>query len=438
MSTDLYGVRILDVDREQRRMRVRVFVVYYDVAYKQHQPIPTADDLGFFFRILWEQCGGYPYDKPIQQALSVDMFLNEGFVASNAYRFIDKVEVLQTQNHPIPDDGWEGYFDFYYERDGAWKDEARLVQGDYDVWVSDVAWLDGVTEGASWGTTAYTAPADPCTLEDAPTLPDLRLEHKRLAPFTGDAEEATPERAIWSPDSRKLLVLSQAGELVLYQVQGWQELWRYATDEYWPLCGFSPDGAQVWVKHPALCFDTLTGQPSDVPAPQLFGRSISPQWTYQLDYGDEDSLECMAPDQDEPIWSISHPECVEAITFTQDERLMAFGGMSNTVRLWSMPERVELKTFEVDDRVMALELSPDGRYLIVCYGSHHISILRVEDGRVLRTLGPSDTRDYIYPVAWSPDGRFVALTHITGHNGYEGHFSIHEVGAMWSEDDVKS
>lgn len=437
MSTDLYGVRILDVDREQRRMRVRVFVVYYDVAYKQHQPIPTADDLGFFFRILWEQGGCYPYDQPIQRAISDTLSHHEGFVSSNAYRFIEEVEVLKLRNHPVSRSRWKELSDFYYERDGAWKDEERLVQGDYDVWVSDPEWLDGITQGSSWGTTAYTTEDDPCTLEDALNLPDLRLARTRLEPFAGEQEASTPERAIWSPDSRYLLVLSQAGALVLYQVEGWQELWRHETDQYWPECGFSPDGAQVWVKHPALCFDTLTGQPSTTPPPQVFARYASPQWTYQLEYGGEYSLDCMGQDPNKPLWSIPHPDCVEAVTFTQDERLMAFGGMSNIVRLWSMPERVELKTFEVAERVMALAFSPDGRYLIVCYGSHHISILRVEDGRVLRRLGPWSTRDYIYPVAWSPDGRFVALTRITGHNGYDGYFSIHEIGATWTLDDVK-
>lgn len=64
------------------------------------------------------------------------------------------------------------------------------------------------------------------------------------------------------------------------------------------------------------------------------------------------------------------------------------------------------------------------------------NILCVEDGRVLRTLGSWDMNHYLYPVTWSPDGRFVALTHITGHNGYDGYFSIHEVGATWTEDDV--
>ena len=53
MSTDLYGVRVLEVEPDASRMRLRVFVVYYDTQYKYHQPIP--DNRSFFVRILCDR-----------------------------------------------------------------------------------------------------------------------------------------------------------------------------------------------------------------------------------------------------------------------------------------------------------------------------------------------------------------------------------------------
>ena len=52
MSTDIYGVRVLDVDPKELRVRFKVFAVYYDTGSQSCPPVP--DDPGFFFFLLWE------------------------------------------------------------------------------------------------------------------------------------------------------------------------------------------------------------------------------------------------------------------------------------------------------------------------------------------------------------------------------------------------
>lgn len=132
MSTDLYGIRILKKEPEQKKITIKVIVVYYDVAYESHEPLPM--DKSLFLRVLWDE----GRDAYIGTKISMDEFLNEDWINANAYRFIDHVKQLNTKNHPLRD--YEGYHDFYYG-DGPWKDEEKLVQADYEVYVHDARLL---------------------------------------------------------------------------------------------------------------------------------------------------------------------------------------------------------------------------------------------------------------------------------------------------------
>ena len=125
MSTDLYGIRVLDVDPPARRMRLRVFVVYYDTGYEYHQPIPT--DRSFFVRVLCDK-------DALQGDISEAERFDETAVNQNSFKFVDRFEELSRSNEPVTD--YKNYSDFYYERDGGWQDEGKLVQADYDLYVT--------------------------------------------------------------------------------------------------------------------------------------------------------------------------------------------------------------------------------------------------------------------------------------------------------------
>src|SRR5262249_35881098 len=151
---DLYGVRVIALEPAERRVRLRVFVVYYDTAYKDHAPLP--DDSSFFLRALWERVdtrfGG---GGPLGDVITVDEGLNESWADRNTRQFVERFERLTTRNHPMADGDYATLMDFYYERGGCWPGEDRLVQADYDVWVTEPRWLQSLTFGDSWGTTSY-------------------------------------------------------------------------------------------------------------------------------------------------------------------------------------------------------------------------------------------------------------------------------------------
>ena len=126
MSTDLYGVRILEVEPQARRIRMRVFVVYYDTHYKYHQPV--IDDRSFFVRVLCDK-------DALGDDIADDNRFSEPWIDRNAFRYVDRFVELARRNFPVK--SYKKYSDFYYERAGKWKDEEKLVQADYDVFVTE-------------------------------------------------------------------------------------------------------------------------------------------------------------------------------------------------------------------------------------------------------------------------------------------------------------
>jgi hypothetical protein len=162
MSTDLYGVRVLELAPGERRARLRVFVVYYDADTDDAgrttavHPQPVPDDASFFLRVLWDEgdtrFGG---GGPIGDAVTVDQICDESWVDAHTARFVERVRQLAVHNDPPPPESWGRLRSFYYERDGRWADEDLLTRADYDVWVTDPGWLAHLTVGQAWGTTSY-------------------------------------------------------------------------------------------------------------------------------------------------------------------------------------------------------------------------------------------------------------------------------------------
>ena len=86
MSTDLYGVRVLEVAPRESRVRFRVYVVYYDTAARTHAPIP--DDPSFFVQELWRAAKEAPLTElhPLWR-VTVEQICDEGWLAAETHRF---------------------------------------------------------------------------------------------------------------------------------------------------------------------------------------------------------------------------------------------------------------------------------------------------------------------------------------------------------------
>jgi tetratricopeptide (TPR) repeat protein len=191
MSTDLYGVRVLDVDRARRRVRLRVFVVHYEPSWGTNELLP--EDPSFFFRVLWEGARGTGSmdgtDGPLADLVRLDDYLDEAWVDRHTHRFVSGVERVAARNHPLDDEAWDSLATYYYERDGGWQDEHLLAQGDYEVQVTDPRWLAGLCPGQSWGTGAHASRSGPAPRDGRAAAERIAAEYAALA-ARGDAGAA--------------------------------------------------------------------------------------------------------------------------------------------------------------------------------------------------------------------------------------------------------
>ncbi|MEU6721244.1 hypothetical protein ABZ897_58185 [Nonomuraea sp. NPDC046802] len=245
MSTDIYGVRVLAVHPDELRIRFRIFAVYYDTAGQTYGPVP--DDPSFFFSLLWEQ-------GPLYELIDVDTRLNGEWVDANARRFVSRVERLATRNHPPTPEQWKELHDFYYERDGGWKDEDLLVQFDYDVYVTDRRWIELFSEDEAWGTTALPYNADVWTAEDAPYIPDLAEPVLTVSPFDvtkGEVEYDHVSGVEFSDDGRYLGLCSDKGRVWVYDTADWSQVVHLSTGEDWivPLMAWVPGEPVITLKN---------------------------------------------------------------------------------------------------------------------------------------------------------------------------------------------
>ncbi|MFK7908814.1 MAG: hypothetical protein AB8B69_27040 [Chitinophagales bacterium] len=147
----------MDTKPEEHKIKIRVFVVYYDVHFKSHKPIPK--DPSFFFRILCDKAYSLRGQEngTIAEEILSGQELDEGWVDKNTFRFIRNVELIATANFPLED--YSSYDDFYYERNGCWVNEEKLVQATYEIQVTDKKYFDHLQAGMSWGTTSYETKA---------------------------------------------------------------------------------------------------------------------------------------------------------------------------------------------------------------------------------------------------------------------------------------
>lgn len=143
MSTDLYGIRVLE--KKDQELKIKVFLTYYDMDY-----IPNSK--AFFLMVLWEKAA-MDEEGLLAQEISDEQIFNEDYMDEHAPKYISKVKETAALNYPVKN--LSSYSTFYYEREGQWKDEDLLAQKDFVITMTDAKWIEELKEGMSWGTTAH-------------------------------------------------------------------------------------------------------------------------------------------------------------------------------------------------------------------------------------------------------------------------------------------
>lgn len=433
MSTDIYGVRVLDVDPKELRVRFKVFVVYYDTGSETLPPVP--DDPAFFFFLLWEAAQPHASTEQrgaLARMLEVDTMLDFVWVEANARRFVSRVERIADANHPPTPEQWERLHDFYYERGGAWKDEDLLVQFDYDVWVTDERCVESLKPGDAWGTTIFPMNADTWTAEDAPHIPDLTEPVRRIAPFAGKKGDFRGKQirdVEFSDDGAYLAATTWDGLVWVYDTADWSEVAHArAGDRNVAMLMWVPGEPVLTVKSysrlddPApleqWAFDVRTGQETTAPYQLGHLRSLDGVHRITPNGGGEGGYDLHATDT-LPQRRISHAgewDPIQCKAFSADGARLFLGAQQNLYVVDPVTARVVDKVPDASDRLFQLASSPDGTYLAAASASrklhyagsfgdkrpHELCVWRTADHRII--LGRQMTT-YINALAWSPDGR---------------------------------
>lgn len=422
MSTDLYGVRVLEVEPDASRMRLRVFVVYYDTQYKYHQPIP--DNRSFFVRILCDR-------DALGDDIDGDSQFDEDYIDSNAFRFVERVEELERRNFPV--ESYDTLADFYYERGGGWENEEQLVQADYDLFVTRPEYLAPFAVGDSWGTTSYQTDADGLTLEDYPHVPDFHDTTKNLEPFTAlEEEETVVSRMSFSHDGSKLLIVNGEGGFHVYNTSDWSLLFdEPPMNNYLAEPGWTHDGRVAYNTGTGfLAVDLETGATEEF-AP--FGASSSAngrrfvtdqyEGTYLQVFNElgEELFGLKLP-QESMVWADFDKSGQRGVLAVENTRMFALDLDENTTR------NLE------HERTNALSVSPDGRYVLTSDYHSMFKVIRIEDDFVVRSR---HIRDGIpTAVAWSPRGDLVATSY-TKSDGSNSRVLLHRTGMARDADAAK-
>ncbi|QKW07565.1 WD40 repeat domain-containing protein [Streptomyces sp. NA04227] len=442
MSTDMYGVRVLNVDPERLRVRLQVLVVYYDTGSRTHIPLPDEEP-GTFLHFLWEssrwhsaRADGDP--GTLGQLLTTDDILNYEWVDTNARRYISWVRRTATLNDPPTEEDWGNLYDFYYERGGAWKDEDLLVQAEYEIRVTDRRWLDHLTKGLAWGSASFPLHGDSWTAEDAPHLPDLSEPAYILRPFattTGSTEYDHVEHLHFSDDGAYLAVCSDQGRVWVYDTSDWSEKAHVNAGDEWlvPLMMWVPGTHVVVVKgyfsadepeeEVQWAYDVDLGEEVQVPFQR--GRLRSTDGVHRLspNNGGEGGYDLHGEER-EPSRRVSHSDGawdpIQCKTFSGDSSRLFLGAQENLYVVDTVKGEVVDKVMDASERLFEMAANPDGSYLAIGSFSrklgylefgerrpHELCVWRMEDKRIV--LG-HQFRTYIDALAWSPtDGRWLAV-----------------------------
>ncbi|MET9555387.1 WD40 repeat domain-containing protein [Streptomyces sp. NPDC006645] len=425
--TDLYAVRVLAIDPADRRIRLRVTVLYYDIG--GHQPLP--DDASFYLRLLK---GG-----PLGDAITREQYADEAWVDANTRWYVAGLERIVTRNQPFTGEVEERLSESLEGAGGGfpWEDgrkfhemppesaerlergESVRVGADYDVVVTDSRWIEHLEVGDWWRTTSYPTCADRLFAGEAGAVPDLRSPVAVLKTFGRGEKHGQLE---FSDDSRFLAVTGEHGELVVYDTADWHECLRtrHGDDFLSPWLMWVPGEPVITVRDQEesgrqFAYDAISGAP--VEAPPQTGHTRSPTGRYRTAYAPGPAVALLSGTGGRRVVSVGEAagkgavDSYEGVAFRADESRMF---VARGARVYVM-DPVDGRTLDVIENdgvpVQSLRVSPAGDYLAITGKRvHDMTIRRVGDHRIV-------TRDSIgsrrYPLwgvqtTWSPDGRRLA------------------------------
>ncbi len=112
-----------------------------------------------------------------------------------------------------------------------------------------------------------------------------------------------------------------------------------------------------------------------------------------------------------------HTHTVHAVAWSPDGRLLASGGLDNTMRIWNLANGQTVTTLEEDPEdgvVKSVAWSPDGRLVAFCGANTHVWDATINERHPPLIPHPQLDDNLVNSVAWSPDSRSLASAYADG------------------------
>lgn len=420
-----YGVRVLALAPDRRRVRFRIFAVDYDVDRRWHAELPR--DPGFFLSLLWQSAdddGG----GSLGHFFTWRELESDGWLAVNSRWFVESVERVAVHNHPLSDEDWEQIHalqeEGIHQRDDGWPDEDLLVQADYELQVTDQRWLEHLRPGLSWETGYYPDPTHRLRAEDAPHVPDLTEPEAVLTPFADSDYSDYIVVTAFSDDGRFLAVTSEDGELAVYDMDNLSVRLHVSPVSAGRDIMWVPGRHVVTLKEDAVdevrpwAYDLDADTETDVPVEP--GRVRSRTGCFRVEYGDGGRVDFVSgkssPDRTVRLGDESSG-WVRGVAFSADETRMFVAYDSKVYVIEPATGRILDAITVPGDWLNSLAASPDGAYLAVATEDWNDErkctpdIYRVADRELIMRRPATDRLPAgirTQALAWSPDGARLA------------------------------
>jgi dipeptidyl aminopeptidase/acylaminoacyl peptidase len=103
-----------------------------------------------------------------------------------------------------------------------------------------------------------------------------------------------------------------------------------------------------------------------------------------------------------------HGEAVTSVAWLPDGKTIVTGGADNQLRWWKPEEDAKQtrNTGGFGGTIFQLKLSPDGKTLVACCADKSVRLVDAEKGNITKNM--QGHTDWVYTVAFSPDGQSIA------------------------------